>query len=92
MDRVVTYYEHEEQMARMERTNRRSWFLCIILIISLIATNAGWLWYESQFEYYEIQQEAMTEGGGDAFVNNGGDFNYGTGQTSSEGQTEESGR
>lgn len=81
MERVITYFQHEEILARMERSNRRLWILCIILIFALLGSNIGWVYYESQFEKFEIQQEASSEGGGNAFVNNGGDFNYGTCET-----------
>ena len=77
MERVITYFQHEEILSRMERTNKRLWILCIILIVALLGSNASWIYYESQFEKFEIQQEASSEGGGNAFVNNGGDFNYG---------------
>ena len=47
---TVPLVAHEGMMTRMERTNHRLWILCIFLIISLIATNAAWVIYESQFE------------------------------------------
>lgn len=73
----VPYLVHESTMARMERTNKRLWIVVIILIVSLIATNAGWIWYESQFELVtetttqEVWQE--TDGGDNQFF--GGDYN-----------------
>ena len=69
--------------ARFERTNRRLWILCIILILTLIATNAGWLYYESQFvtEETTVEQEVDT-GDGDATEIGVGDYN-GEGTTDS---------
>lgn len=77
---TVPYIAHEGMMVRMERTNHRLWILCIVLIIALIASNAAWIFYESQFEYYdedvtqEVTQSAQSEGdainrfvGGDAY-------------------------
>lgn len=81
MEKFISYFAHESIMSHMERTNKRLWIMCIILIIALLGTNAGWFYYESQFEKFEIQQEASSEGGGNAFVNNGGDLNYGTSET-----------
>ena len=46
----VSAWTHEADMARMERTNRRLWVMCIVLVVSLIASWAGFLVYESQFE------------------------------------------
>lgn len=50
---AIPYIAYESTMARMERANKRSFIIIIILIIALIATNAGWVIYESQFETVE---------------------------------------
>ena len=74
---TVPLVAHEGMLTRMERTNHRLWILCIFLIISLIATNAAWVIYESQFKYYDetITQEVTQHADGDSvnrFV--GGDY------------------
>lgn len=73
-DKTIPYYAHEGIVARMERSNRRLWILCIILIILLAATNGAWLYYNSQFEdavtSSEITQE-VNSGSGDAVINDG---------------------
>lgn len=67
---------YEIAIAFAERTTKRLWVVIIILIGMLLATNAGWLWYESQFEYVteaitqEVEQDA--EGGQNSFI--GGDY------------------
>lgn len=78
----VPYIVHEGSMVRMERTNRRLWILCIILVLLLVISNASWIWYESQFEDVvtteEITQDVTQdsgEGGYNSFI--GGD-SYGT--------------
>ena len=72
---------HEGDMARMERANKRLWVVIIILIVALIGSNAGWIYYESQFvDEVSVEQEVDT-GKGDAFVNGIGDFNYGQSET-----------
>ena len=72
---MISYAAHEGMMARMERTIRRLWILCIILILLLAGTNAAWIWYEMQFEDVvttnEITQDVNSDGGGDAIVNDG---------------------
>lgn len=50
MDNQVSFIAHEAMMARMERTIKRLWILLIILIVALIASNAAWILYESQYE------------------------------------------
>ena len=75
----VPYIAYESTMARMERANKRSFIIIIILIIALIATNAGWVIYESQFETVETstQIEAKQDGDGINIVG-GGDVSYGS--------------
>lgn len=77
MERSVDIYVHEQDMARMERSNSRLSFLCVVLLVILLATNGGWLYYESQFETKTTTIEAEQDGAGINFVN-GGDFSYGT--------------
>ena len=64
----------------MERQVRRMFIIIIILIIGLIATNVGWLIYESQFDVYTVIQE--TDGAGDVKVSGvtDGDIYYGEGE------------
>ena len=73
-EKNIPYYAHEGMMARMERTNRRLWILCIVLIVLLAVTNGAWLWYEMQFEDVvtsnEITQDVTTDEG-DAIINDG---------------------
>lgn len=54
---MINYAAHEGMMARMERTIRRLWILCIILIILLAGTNAAWIYYENSFEDVVVTQE-----------------------------------
>lgn len=79
----IPYYAHEGIMARMERTIKRLWVLCIVLIILLAGSNAAWLWYESQFEDESttVTQELNTDSG-DAIINDGVRIN-GTSETDS---------
>lgn len=70
----IPYFIHEGMMARMERTIRRLWILCIILILLLAGTNGAWIWYESQFEDIvttEVSQDVNSDDGGNAIINDG---------------------
>lgn len=66
----IDYVVHEDHMCRMERTIKRLWILCIIIFVALIGTNAGWIFYESQFEDQVITQEIKQDSG------EGGSNNY----------------
>ena len=78
----IPYIAFEAALARLERTIRRLWILAIILVGLLLATNAGWLWYESQFETVsieqDVQQEAEAENG--TAINSNAGVTYGTGE------------
>lgn len=87
MEKSVDIYVHEEDMARMERSNARSHFLCIVLLIVLLVTNGAWLYYENQFTDVSTtytQQAEVETGSGNAYINNGGEQTYGTDQSESD--------
>lgn len=76
LNETMSRAAHELDMSRAERSNRRLWIVIILLILLLVGSNAGWLYYESQFTDTEVTQEVDT-GDGDAVVNGVGDINYG---------------
>lgn len=66
----VPYIVHEAAMARLERTIKRLWVLAIVMLALFVATNAGWIIYESQFETIEATStiEQDTSGSGNNYV------------------------
>ena len=64
-DKLIPRIAFEIATARQERTIKRLWILCLVLILALLGTNAGWLYYESQFQYFEVTQEATATGEND---------------------------
>ena len=73
----VSYIVFEGEMTRMERVNHRLWVLCICLLIALIGTNAGWLYYESQWKVVDTAEtttyDANSDRGGNAIINGSGE-------------------
>ena len=69
----VPFIVHEGTIARAEITIKRLWITILLLIVLLVGTNAGWIWYESQFQYYQTTQEVTQESnhGDNSFI--GGD-------------------
>ena len=69
----VPFIVHEGTMARAEITIKRLWITILLLIVLLVGTNAGWIWYQSQFEYCQTTQEVTQESnhGDNSFI--GGD-------------------
>ena len=72
----VPFIVHEGTMARAEITIKRLWITILLLIVLLFGSNAGWLWYESQFEETTTTIEAEADDGGNAVTNNNGMVNY----------------
>jgi hypothetical protein len=64
---TISYYDHEEQIARSEAHLKRWAIAALIAFIALILTNAGWIIYEAQ--YQDVVTETFTsetDQGGDA--------------------------
>lgn len=77
----------ESAFAKLEKANTRLWVICLILILALIGTNAGWIWYESQWQYVEsttVTQDVDAKDGGEAIINDGVHIN-GESETNSSG-------
>lgn len=55
--KLIPYIAFESVTARQERTIKRLWVICIILIVALLATNGAWLYWESQWEDVVVTQE-----------------------------------
>lgn len=74
-NKIIPYIAFESATARQERTIKRLWILCLVLIIALLGTNAGWIYYESSFEDVVVTQEATADGSSDINLQNvGGDY------------------
>lgn len=77
MDRMITYFQHESIIAHMERTNRRLWILCLILVLALLGTNGAWIYYESQWQYTQESTQIEAQQEGELNIVGGGDVTYG---------------
>ena len=75
---MIPYFMAESMADRQSLTIKRLWILCILLIVLLVGTNALWIWYESQWEYYEeVEQDVDAELGDGDFTMIGIGDNYG---------------
>ena len=78
----IPFAAHESAMARTERHTKALIWVIVLLIVLLVGTNAGWLWYESKMEtvigttetvnttYEDVEQ--ATDAGGNNLI--GGDY------------------
>ena len=68
----VPYIVHEAAMARLERTIKRLWILCIIMFLAFVLSNGAWIYYESQWQTIETTEQTVTQqDGNNTFI--GGD-------------------
>lgn len=67
MDKIP-YIAFESALARLERTNRRLYIVCILLLVMLLSTNAAWLYYEHQWETVEKTEVSQMVDTGDGVV------------------------
>lgn len=85
-EKMIPYFVYESALARMERTVKRLFVLCLVLIAVAVVTNILWIRYENQFEdvvtTQEITQDVDSGDGGDAIINDGV-YVYGTSETDS---------
>ena len=65
----VPYVVHESAMARAERRTKSLIWVIVLLIVLLVGTNAGWLWYENQFEVVEETTTTITQDNADGYNN-----------------------
>ena len=64
MNEPVPYIVHESILARMERTIKRLWILCIIIFVAFVVSNGMWVYYESQFTTEEVTEVRQSNDGG----------------------------
>ena len=70
----VRQYDIDLLSAMAERTIKRLWICVLVLIIALIGTNAGWLYYESQFETITTEVAQENADGYNNYIGNDGDI------------------
>lgn len=76
-DIAVSYIVYESALTRMERTIKRLWILCMILVAVIIGSNIAWIYHESQFEDVSVTQDVVAEDNvGDVNVTGTGDITW----------------
>lgn len=84
-DKYISVGAHESALAREDIKNKRLWILVIILLCMLFGSNAGWVWYESQFEDVTTVTQEVDTDNSPAYVNATGSLTVnGEGKTDSD--------
>lgn len=55
----ISYYEHEEEVFRMERHCKRLFIALILAIVLIFASNGVWLLYESLYDTISYAQDGQ---------------------------------
>ena len=71
---TISRQAHESDMDRMERINKRQFWAWMITIFLFLASWAGFIWYESQWEVVETQITQENESGYNNYIGNDGDI------------------
>ena len=53
MNDSVPFIVFESATARLERTIKRLWIMCVIMFFAFVVSNGLWVYYESQWEVVE---------------------------------------
>ena len=69
-----------ELLQEVKKTNKRLFIICIIELIIIVVTNAGWIYYNTQFE--TVSEKTTVDGGDNGVAtylenSESGDINYG---------------
>ena len=70
----VPYIAHESAVARLERVIKRLYKLIVLLIILLVASNAAWILWESQYQTIETTITQENADGYNNYIGNDGDI------------------
>jgi len=76
----------ESALLHADKANKRSFIVIVILLIALLGTNAGWIYYESQWTVVDTTQVEQNADNGSDITYVGGD-QYGS-ETDSDAYTE----
>lgn len=74
---TVSYYDHQEQLAREERHTNRWRIFALIIFAVLVLSNLGWIYYENQF-MDTITVEQDTPNGNNNYIGHDGSITNGT--------------
>lgn len=74
INETIPYFIHEGDMARAERTIKRLFVLCIILIAVAVFSNLAWIHYENQF-IDEVTVTQESDNGYNNYIGDDGDIN-----------------
>lgn len=71
---TISFFEHEAEVARLERANKRSWIFGLIIFAAFVISNLIWLQYEMQFEDVVTVTQDVDSGSSPAYVNGTGEM------------------
>lgn len=73
--KTIPYIVLEASEARHERIEKRLIIALVMVVIMMFATNALWLYHESQYDYETEDVELRSETGNSNYIGVSGDIN-----------------
>lgn len=67
MNEKISESAYEIAVGSLQAQSKRLFIVWIITFVALIGTNAGWMWYESQFEETVTETIEASSDSGDAY-------------------------
>lgn len=90
MQLTVPYIAYESARTQSERTIKRLIIALIVAICLLFATNALWIWHNSQYDFVDSEVNVDTEGEGNAnYIGQDGDIYNGTNYSQEKSKNQE---
>lgn len=71
---MVSLAVFEANMMMADKRDRRHWISMILVIILFVASNAWWIWRETQFVEESIVIEQDSDDGNNNYIGNDGDI------------------
>ena len=83
-DNRITESAYEIAVGSLQMQSKRLFIAWIITFLALVITNAGWIYYENQFEDVVVTQEAESDGDSSIILNGTGDMEYYGGESETD--------
>ena len=80
----LTRWTVESALLHADKANKRIFVALIIVIIALLGTNIGWIYYESQWEVVETEVTQENDNGYNNYIGNDGSIDNGEADNTNE--------
>ena len=58
---MIPFYVHQAEMARERKHSRMLFILCLVVFLTLVATNGAWIYYDNQYSDSVVTEQTVTQ-------------------------------